>query len=170
VSGKYDRSERPDAQWSRYTYHEEAYRIISDKLWQATQARFKLQSNGDQRLKSGGKAVYRLSGLLKCGVCGRNYVIDGATHYACSGPRSGACTNTLRQRRDIAEQHILGAIDERLLDPKMVALMAKKIEQDFNKRLADLEHKATGRPDSSRGADQAAQGPGPGGRSGHGRR
>ncbi len=55
---------------------------------------------------------------------------------------NAACGNKIRLRRDDVERHILGAIDKQLLDPKMVLLMAKEIEREFNQRLAALQQKA----------------------------
>ena len=138
--GKHKRTERPSAQWDRYTYQEEAYRVVNDKLWADAQGCMKGRQNPDKRLKSGGKAVYRLSGLLKCGVCGNNFVVDSGTHYACTGSKSQACTNTIRQRRDQAEHYILGAIDRQLLDPKLIMMMGKEIERELNRRSAALQN------------------------------
>ena len=132
ASGTKRRTHKPVKVWERYTYREESYRIVSDEVFAAAQSRLKILSNPDARLKSGGKAVYRLSGLLKCGICGHNYVIDGATHYGCASAKSGACTNKLRQRRDVAERLILGEIEQRLMDPKLVMMMAKEIERELN--------------------------------------
>ncbi|MBS0375330.1 MAG: recombinase family protein [Proteobacteria bacterium] len=145
-TGKSIRTERKPSDWTRYTYQEPAYRIVSDEVWHAAQARIKSLSNPDTRMKSGGKAVYRLSGLLKCGVCGRNFVIDSGTHYACPSAKSGACTNKIRQRRDDAETYILGAIDRNLLDPKMVTMMAREIERDLNARIDALQKREADRP------------------------
>jgi site-specific DNA recombinase len=145
-TGTMARSERPQAQWEQYTYHEEAYRIVTDELWQSAEARLKDLSRPDPRLKSGGKAVYRLSGLLKCGTCGRNYVVDSGTHYACPSSKNGACTNTIRQRRDEAERYILGAIDAQLLDETMVKAMAAEIVRDLNKRATALASRSADKP------------------------
>ena len=109
-------------------------------------ARIKTLSNEDKRLKSGGKAVYRLSGLLKGGVCERNFVVASGTHYARQSSKHGPCTNTIRQRRDEVEHHILGEIDRRLLDPKMVALMARQIETELNRRSAAVLRMAVDKP------------------------
>lgn len=145
-SGTMMRTERAQSDWERYTSHEEAYRIVPDALWQAVHARIKTLSNEDKRLKSGGKAVYRLSGLLKGGVCERNFVVASGTHYARQSSKHGPCTNTIRQRRDEVEHHILGEIDRRLLDPKMVALMARQIETELNRRSAAVLRMAVDKP------------------------
>ena len=88
TTGTVERSERTQAEFDRFTYHEPNYRIVPEELFNRVQARIKALSNPDYRLKSGGKAVYRLSGLLKCGVCGRNFVVDSGTPSACPSSES----------------------------------------------------------------------------------
>jgi hypothetical protein len=103
-------------------------------------------STDDPRLNAGGKAVYQLTGLLKCGVCRYNYVIDGATHYRCNGRADHACKNTLRLPRVLAGKKITGAINERLLDPAAVSHRAKEIEREFRKRIANIQRKVADCP------------------------
>ncbi len=146
TTGTMKRSERTQAEFDRFTYHEPNYRIVPEELFNRVQARIKALSNPDYRLKSGGKAVYRLSGLLKCGVCGRNFVVDSGTHYACPSSKSGACSNTTRQRRDAVEYYVLKEIEDQLLDPKMVKAMAKEIERDLNRRSDAIESRAEAAP------------------------
>jgi site-specific DNA recombinase len=143
---KKKRSERPKEEWERYTYQEERLRIVSDATWQAAQARIRKVVDPSIKLKLGGKPVYRLSGVLVCGVCGCNYVLDNATHYACSSAKTNACTNKMRQRRAEAESYILPVIEDGVLDPKMVALMSKEIVQEMNRRRAARERDAVNRP------------------------
>ena len=106
--------------------------IITPATWKLAQLRIhvnKVQPN-DHRLHSGGKAVYMLSGLLKC-ACGGNFVLDSKTHYRCSKALDGAsCTmsHSLRVRRDLAEQVILKPIIDELLSPDVV----KKMETEWH--------------------------------------
>jgi site-specific DNA recombinase len=137
---------RPKEEWERFTYRDDGLRIVPAGLWESVQARIQSRANGSPAMKSGGKPVYRLSGLLKCDVCGCNYVLDSGTHYGCSGAKSKACANRMRQRRDEIEAHLLPVIQDGLLDPKVVVLMAKEIEREFNRRLAELENRAASRP------------------------
>jgi site-specific DNA recombinase len=125
------------------SYHEEAYRLLKDDVFKRAQQRFREVTNDDPRLKSGGKAVYRLSGLLTCGECGGSFVLDGGTHYSCTSARNHArrrkdghtCENTVRVRRDVAERIILGKLDEMLLDPTLVKEMAKEMQRELNAQL-----------------------------------
>jgi hypothetical protein len=50
-------------------------RIVSDELFERAQVRARTGVNRDKRLKSGGKAKYLLSGLLKCSECGARCVL-----------------------------------------------------------------------------------------------
>jgi hypothetical protein len=143
---KKKRSERPKEEWERFTYHEDRLPIVSDSTWQATQGSIRKVRNPSVKLKFGGKPVYRLSGVLVCGAYGCNYVLDNGTHYSCSSAKTHACTNKMRQRRSEAEGYILPKIQDGVLDPKMVALMAKEIVQEVNKRRAAREQDAVNRP------------------------
>ena len=123
-TGKRSRRMRPRSEW--ITHKDEALRIVSDELFERAQRRTRL--GGDQRLKSGGKPKYLLSGLLECGVCGSHYIMSDPRSYACSGHIGGhTCTNTIRIRRDIAEAVILDPIRRELLAPERVERMAQEI-------------------------------------------
>jgi site-specific DNA recombinase len=140
-AGNYAVNARPDA--DVLSYQEEHYRLLKDDVFKRAQQRFRSVANDDPRLKSGGKAVYRLSGLLTCGECGGSFVIDGATHYSCTSAKMGArrhkdgatCQNNIRVRRDLAERIIFGKLDEMLLDPVLVKEMAREMQQELNARL-----------------------------------
>ena len=78
--------------------------------------------------------------------------LDGATtgttalRFFQRSAKSGACTNKLRQRRDVAERQILGEIEQRLLDPKLVMMMAREIEREYNRRTAVAERSSAEKP------------------------
>lgn len=65
-------------------------RIVSDDVWDIVKRR---QENTRQMLKSGTKLVqvrrpaFLLSGLTKCGVCGRNYTMASRNRLACAGAK-----------------------------------------------------------------------------------
>ena|SRR5437868_8336632 len=93
---KVTRRARPKSEW--ITHQDEDVRIISDELFENARTRTRRSANSDERLKSGGKAKYLLSGVLVCKVCGANYVIADARSYACSGHwNGGACSNRISQ-------------------------------------------------------------------------
>ncbi len=102
-TGKHKRRRRPRAEWVEH--QDESLRIISDVLFEQAQARTRVATNSDKRLKSGGRSKYLLSGLLICSVCTAHYVIADARSYACSGHwNGGACSNHIRVRRDAIER------------------------------------------------------------------
>lgn len=126
-SGKRMRNERPPAEW--ITHPDESQRIVSDDLWAAVQQRLKPMAD-DARLKTGGKARFLLSGLLRCDVCGAHYVMGDAYKYACSSYVNGAaCSNGIRVRRDHAEQVLLAPIRDELLAPDRVKRMVGEMEK-----------------------------------------
>jgi site-specific DNA recombinase len=142
-TGKRSRRERPRAEW--ITHKDEALRIVSDELFARAQRRTRL--GGDQRLKSGGKPKYLLSGLLECGVCGAHYIMSDPRSYACSGHIGGhTCTNTIRVRRDQAEAVILGPIRRELLAPERVERMANEIAQLYAEKARARSSRAVRAP------------------------
>ena len=74
-SGKRQRRARPRSEWISHT--DESLRIVTDDLWQRAQRRTGLQS--DERIRSGGKAKYLLSGLLVCEACGSPGCVSGCS-------------------------------------------------------------------------------------------
>lgn len=130
-SGKRKRRMRPRSEW--VTRQDESLRIISDALFDRAQRRTRL--GNDERLKSGGKAKYLLSGLLVCDVCGSHYVIADPRSYACSSHVFGrACNNSIRVTRKAVEAAILEPIRRDLLSPERVQRMAKEMQRAFAER------------------------------------
>ena len=117
--------------------------IVTPATWKLAQLRMNVNKvkPGDPRLKSGGKAVYMLSGLLMC-ECGANYVLDSKTHYRCGAVVDGkACTKShaLRVRRDLAEQIILKPIIDELLAPDMIDEMVTMMRKHLEAKTADAK-------------------------------
>ena len=131
-SGKTLRRRRPKSEW--VVNQLEELRIVDDQLFERAQTRTRSLADGDSRLKSGGKAKYMLSGLLKCELCGANYVIADRYSYACGSFLDGAaCTNGVRVNRESLEGTILGPVRAELRDPERVKRMAAEMEKEFAK-------------------------------------
>ncbi len=143
-SGKRLRRERPRSEW--HEYHDESLRIISDELFDQAQRRTKDRSNTNQRLKAGGKPRYLLSGLLKCGSCGANYILTSKATYECSGHHDGACSNSVRIRRDRVEEVILDPVRRELLSPERVERMAQEMQKLFTAHMKEQAEKADAVP------------------------
>ena len=92
-----------------------------------------------ERVRSGGKARYLLSGLLTCNECGAHYVISGQSSYSCSSYVNGkACSNNVRVRRDQIEKLLLAPVREELLAPKRIERMAREMQRDYAARAKAL--------------------------------
>lgn len=127
-SGKRQRRARPKSEWISHT--DEALRIVSDELWQRSQRRTRLQN--DERIKAGGKAKYLLSGLLSCADCGAHFILVNSREYGCSSHiNGGACPNSVRIGRGVAEKVILGPVNDEMLAPANIARMAKKLQRAY---------------------------------------
>jgi DNA invertase Pin-like site-specific DNA recombinase len=120
--------------------------IVKPAIWKLVQLRLSV-NNGkpkDERLQSGGRAVYMLSGILKCGECGAHFVMDSKTHYRCGSVIDGkACKNDIRVRRDVAESVILRPIIDELLAPEMIEEMVKEMRAYYDERMAEVRAKRT---------------------------
>jgi site-specific DNA recombinase len=132
---------QPRAEWIVTEMPE--LRIIEEALWAQVQARVRSHKRSDEGLRRGGKSRYVLSGLLRCGVCGHSFTLDSNTHYRCASAQTRACTNAARLRRDVAEELLLSPITKGLLDPKIVAEMAREMERYYLERTGELRTRAS---------------------------
>lgn len=149
---KYKRRKRPAAEW--HTHQDEDVRIISDDLFAKVQARAHVSANSDERLKSGGRAKYLLSGVLTCNVCGAHYVIADARSYACSGHwNGGACSNRIRVRRDSIGRTLLDPIRNELLSPERRAKMVKEMQVAYAERVRAIAQRAETAPQEAAALD-----------------
>jgi site-specific DNA recombinase len=143
-SGRRVRIERPSSEW--IIYRDESQRIVTDELWGAAQRRLRPAPN-DVRLKSGGKAKFLLSGLLRCDVCGAHYVMANAFDYQCGSYRDGAaCHNGMRVRRDHAQDVLVTPIKDDLLAPERVDRMVGEMEAYYREKLSLHAAKAVEAP------------------------
>jgi site-specific DNA recombinase len=132
-SGRRRAVQRPRSEWIVREVPE--LRLIQDDLWNAVKARQERRQRdiGEavrRGLKRGtGRAArYLFSTILKCKVCGSNYVQRGATHYVCSGYENGrVCSNSQTFRRDVMEFKLLTAIRNGLLSDASVERFKAKV-------------------------------------------
>jgi site-specific DNA recombinase len=135
---------RPKGEWIVREVPE--LRLISQALWNAVKARqSQRQREVGDRIRSGLKQStgrsprYLFSSILKCKVCGSNYVMADATHYSCSGYVNGrVCSNDQRFRRDEMERRLLAAIRTELL--------SSRSEERFRAKLARHLRRPAGNP------------------------
>lgn len=121
-TGKRRRILRPRSEWIITEAPELA--IISEDLWQACQdrAREQKRDTADKSMRgqgAGGRGPkYLFSGLLRCGVCGAAYTIQGRLDYGCSAHKNrgaSVCSNGLKIRRTTIESILIEAIKGKLL-------------------------------------------------------
>lgn len=129
---------RPEAEWVVQPMPE--LRIVSDELWQRAKGRqaethhksSAIRAALHANARTGRAPKYLLSGLLKCGTCGSNFVMAGATHYACASRTNGgkhACTNSLRVARSVAESKLLAGIKAELAAPEYLEEFKRAVRQ-----------------------------------------
>jgi site-specific DNA recombinase len=143
---------RPESEWK--TIEAPELRIVSEELWRlAHEQNARVNQLGIQRIggmcRTPGSRTYLFSGMLTCGSCGSSVVIisgggkRGYVKYGCHAHKhSGVCDNNWTIRRDRLEDQLLGAIEQRLLDPVILDYAVEKIEQVVKARIADVQRQA----------------------------
>ena len=130
---------RPESDWIIQDHPE--LRIIDDALWSRVQARLKQcrkKAHKNNKRSRGRPSKYLLSGLMKCGECGANFIMRDTRAYACSSNTNGGrhlCDNEIRVNREIAEGAILEDVKIRLLSDSAISY----ITGQFKKALREIE-------------------------------
>ena len=126
------------------------WRIVSDELWDAAHASFKVRalrfsSTGKSGVSAAASGKYLFSGLLVCGCCGARLVIvsgrgkRGYQKYGCPNHRyRGTCTNGLMIRQDRLEEQLLSFLERNILTEEMVNFTVQLFEAELNKRLTTM--------------------------------
>ena len=120
-------------------------RIVDAGLWAAVKARQgRQQRDRGEAVRRGLKrgtgraARYLFSSILKCKVCGSNYVQRGATRYVCSGYENGrVCSNGQTFRRELMQSRLLTAIREQLLSDASVEKLKARLLRRLRRPPAD---------------------------------
>jgi site-specific DNA recombinase len=127
-TGKRRRILRPRNEWTVVELPE--LRIVPDDLWRAVRLQIKEQQakteavlhgrteaggkgNANDRARYAGKPKHLLTGILKCAVCGANYITINAYQIGCSTNRNrgpAACANDVRIPRRVVEERIINFI------------------------------------------------------------
>ena len=127
-TGRTEQRPRTESEWVRVEVPE--IRIVPDELWNAVR-----EQNLRVRQKHGPKTVggmnrteasrtYLFSGLMECGLCGRNITITSGKspycRYGCPNYRSrGLCENQVTILQTKLEGQLISALVKNLLRPEL---------------------------------------------------
>lgn len=143
---------RDPSQWVRVDVPE--LRIIEPELVRRTQAEVRRRSNPALSNSQGQtRKKHLLSGLIRCGICGGSYVINGKDYYRCAGKREGKCDSEISIRKSVIEEAALRVIQNQLMTKELAELFAKEFQRELERlrstgddevqllrnRLADVE-------------------------------
>jgi site-specific DNA recombinase len=142
--GRRIRYERPESEWMRQ--HDEAWRIVSDDLWQAAQKVLDTRNARCTRAVGTGKITWHaaglgtvrkrlLAGFLRCAECGGSFHAIDRRSWGCSRFRNGGCDNALRIPGGVLERLILGAVEEDVFDAEVAAFAAKVALDELGARI-----------------------------------
>lgn len=134
---------RPEAEWIRKDAPH--LRIINQPLWDAVQKRLatihqqseKVRQAIHTRARTGASPKFLFSGLLVCGVCGKNYVMIDKTRYGCNGHRKRggkSCTNGLKVSRAKVESRLLEGIKSSLFPLEAIEFFKLKVTRLLKER------------------------------------
>src|SRR5262249_27665396 len=150
----------PPSEW--ITSEKERLRIVPQELWDRVKARQArrtatigrrvaagLSRNAARRV--GGEPKFPFSGLLKCGVCGANFIMAGKDHYACSTRVNGGkslCSNDAYLKKSEIEPGLVAGIKRQLAEPEVLKEIQRRVRlrlksaaasDDRQRQIAKLE-------------------------------
>ncbi|MBK8998852.1 MAG: recombinase family protein [Myxococcales bacterium] len=148
LSGKMKQVQRPPEEW--IVQERPDIRIISDEDWSAAQARWREiegafpRRRGKRGFESQRKSyveshpTHLLSGALRCGACGGAIALvsgKGSGYYGCLNASRRSCDNKVLIARKRLEEKFLGALNQDVLKPEVLALVyertAQKVKEEF---------------------------------------
>jgi site-specific DNA recombinase len=95
--------------------------------------------------------TYLFSGLLVCGKCGSRLIITSGNgkrayvRYGCPSHRyRGVCENSLTIRQDRLEEQLIGAIEQRILNTKLLDYTFQQFQSGLQRKLAEMQRHTTG--------------------------
>jgi site-specific DNA recombinase len=148
LTGKIKQVDRPREEW--VVQERSDIRTVSNEDWNAAQKRWqaiggvfpvkrrKKGFEGKQRSYVDSHPCHLLSGSLKCGACGGAIALvsgKGSGYYGCLNASRRACENKVLIARKRLEDKFVGALNEKVLDPELLALVyektAKRVQEHF---------------------------------------
>lgn len=95
-------------------------RIVSDEVFQAVEDRLESRRSGPSTFRDKRRPDYLLSGLVRCGTCGRPYAVVSDKLSCIGSAREGTCDNRRRVAREDLEAVVLAGLKDRLLRPELI--------------------------------------------------
>lgn len=116
-------------------------RIVDQDLARRVQAEVEKRSCPGRSSNSAGqmRKKHLFSGLIKCGLCGRNYVINGKDYYRCAGQREGTCNGAGSIRKSRVEELALQVIQDRLMTTELAELFAAEFAREVERLRASSD-------------------------------
>jgi DNA invertase Pin-like site-specific DNA recombinase len=132
---------RPEAEWTVERRPE--LRIVPEALWEAVSAR-RARFDGT-RAEQQRRPKRLLSGLVKCGCCGSNYIVIGKEQWGCGGRRQrGDCANGRTIMTGQLERRVIAGLQRSLLDPDVVRAAVVEHHKAAKERADELAREARG--------------------------
>jgi len=152
-TGRKKRLDRPETEWISSSLPH--LRIIPEPLWTRVKSRQNAQykrsraiSDGiHKKARTGAGPKYLLSGLLKCGSCGGNYIISDGYRYGCSkhiNQGDAVCSNEIKVPRKFLERRILNTIKQDLFTEQGVELFKAEVSRILAEKSASQGNYLTG--------------------------
>ena len=135
----------PESAWIVHQVPE--LRIVDDALWSTVQARLTATRESPGVVKAIAAEFWKqrrprhlLTGLARCGRCGKPLAAVGSDYLACGAARrQGTCDNRRAIRRAVLESIILDALRSRLMQPELVGEFAEAWQQEVNRQRAGAD-------------------------------
>lgn len=113
-------------------------RIVEDDLFQAVQDRIESRRVAPSGFRGRRRPDYLLSGLIRCGVCGKAYAVV-SDKLSCTGSaREGTCDNRRRVAREDLEDLVLRGLKGRLLKPELIEPYLAEYRAEIERANAEL--------------------------------
>ncbi len=151
ATGKRQARLNPESEW--VIKEVPKLRIVDDDLWSRVAERLEEQERSpkvrrvrESRFWEKRRPGYLLTGLVKCGHCGRNFTSVGGDYIACAGARKmGICSNRKGLRREILEDFVLDTLKDHLMHPDLVKEFIAEFLSETNRFQAERDQLVSGK-------------------------
>lgn len=126
--------------------------VVDRDTWERVQERLDKIRGGSLHGKRQRSTKYPLSGLMKCDVCGGNFVLISGTDRpnrlfgCCSNYQRGrvGCANNYRVGKAELERVVVREIETRLLSPNVMSTVVKLVNRKIKRSLSQLRRESPG--------------------------